>query len=212
MIGEILANADDHSSIDQWFVYGSFSLNQDIHTSQLSSSGELNLIFLNFGNSIYQGFENCKHENHEMYQTMEMLYQKVINTNQLAQTFSKEGMFSLYALQEGFSRLLHEDCSRGIGTMTFIRSFLDLGYNSKDNNSILYILSGKTLIKCNSKFKPFKHKDRYYLSLNDSQTLQEPPSEDCLVKLDEHFPGTLLLTKLFLHEDHLKKLANGKNN
>lgn len=211
MIGEILANADDHSSIDKWFVYGSFSVNlvsSDALDEEEFNTGELNLIFLNFGDSIYEGFEKTKNLNTQMYNNMDQLYMQVISNHKLERTFSREGMFSLYGLQEGFSRLLHEDKSRGIGTMTFIRSFLQLGYNNQQFESILYILSGKTLIKCNDKFRPFHENNRYYLSLNDNKSLKEPPSKKCLINLEEHFPGTLLMTKLFLNRDHLKSSIN----
>jgi len=211
MIGEILANADDHSLIDKWYVYGSFSLrseNPEITPDGNFELGELNLIFLNFGNSIYKGFEDSKDLNPAMYADMDELYKNVINSRKLHQNFSREGMFTLYGLQEGFSRLLHKDRSRGIGTMTFIRSFLELGYNSDEYKSILYILSGNTLIKCSDKYKPFFHEDRYYLSLNKENTLTKPPSNESLFKLNESFPGTLLMTKLFLNKNHLKSNAN----
>ncbi|MCB0534955.1 MAG: hypothetical protein KDD14_22310 [Saprospiraceae bacterium] len=209
MIGEILANADDHSSIDTWYANGSFSIsNSNEDDSEAMHLGELNLIFLNFGESIYQGIEASSHLNSKMTSEMNALYEQTINTQTLRERFSKETMTTLYALQEGYSRLLYEDQSRGAGTMTFIRAFLDLGYDSLEQVSTLYILSGKSLIKCTPDLKPFLIENRYYLSLNSQKDMTHPPSETNALTLDEYFPGTLLVTSIFLNKEHLKSMAN----
>lgn len=211
MIGEILANADDHSLVDSWYVYGSFSVISDSKEDDKSFElGELNLIFLNFGNSFFEGFESTKELNKIMYSDMERLYSKVINTSKLKKAFNKESMFTLYGLQEGFSSLLHTDKSRGIGTMTFIRSFMELGYNSNEYKSILYILSGRSLIKCTKNYKPIFKNGRYYLPLNVENDLTLPPSNNNVRCFKENFPGTLLLTKIYLDKNHLKEITDGK--
>jgi hypothetical protein len=200
MIGEILANADDHSSIDKWYVYGSLT----IHSEEIENPvGELNLIFLNFGPSFFEGFHETRHENENMYDDMLDMYKMVIQDNGLSSTYSLESMITLYGLQEGYSRLLHIDKSRGTGTMTFIRACLDLGMISDKYKSELYLLTGKTLIKCDQKHAPYRDENRYYLSLNAEETLGLPPDASNIVSMKGTFPGTILLTKTFLDKTHL---------
>lgn len=202
LIGEILNNGEDHSKIENWFVYGSL-MQKDINKSE-EPIGELNLVFLSFGESIYEGFEATKDLNKEMYGQMESLYTFVEQNNKM-NGFTKENMMTLYGLQEGYSRLKHERESRGTGTMTFIRAFMDLGsFNHKKYKSELFLHSGCTLIICDTEHKPFELNDRYYLSLNSDKNLASLPSDKHLINLDEKFPGTILSVKIYLNQKHFK--------
>lgn len=207
MIGEILANADDHSSINSWFVYGSYTI-EDISKVKHDRVGELNLIFLNFGDSIYEGFEKSKQEIVQSYSEMEAIYEQTINTRKLRKQFPFDSMVTLYGLQEGYSRLLHINESRGAGTMTTIKAFLDLGFSDAEHDSMLYILSGRSLLKCTKKYTPFYLDNRFYLSLNEDNDLGKPPDDKNVITLNDSFPGTMLLAKLYLKNEHLTKTAN----
>lgn len=204
LIGEILNNAEDHSKIDNWYVYGSLMENSNDNDTLRTS--ELNLVFLNFGDSIYEGFENTRKENFKTFNEMNKLYQSLTHSpklNKLYRRFSKENLFTLFGLQEGYSRLKFESESRGTGTMSFIRAFIDLGdYCYHSYKPGLFILSGHTLVKCDQKYKPFQRGERYFLSLNDEQDLTKPPSKNHLLNLEEYFPGTVLLTKIYLNKNH----------
>lgn len=210
LISEILNNAEDHSIFDRWYVYANlFETKRD--STNLEIVSEINLAFLNFGNSIFEGFEETKIQNHKVYNEMDSLY-KIIYDTYRGKRFSKENLFTLYALQEGNSRLKYEKESRGTGTMKFINSFLSLGdYEDKDKNYLphLLIYSGATMLKCDNKYKPFLIENSFYLSLNDSNDMTIPPESSHLRSLDSRFPGTLLIGKLYLNEDHLKnKIEN----
>lgn len=195
LIGEILANADDHSSIKTWYVYVSYIID-DISKVRKDRIGELNLLFLNFGDSIFEGFEKSRHKIAQSYSEMEQLYDHAITSKGLCEKFPFDSMVTLYALQEGYSRLLHESESRGIGTMTTVKSFLDLGFTDELHDSMLYFLSGRSLLKCTKKYAPFNHENRYYLSLNNENDLMKPPDENNVITLKDSFPGTILLSKI----------------
>lgn len=214
MLSEILNNAEDHSISDNWYVFG--NLFETTKTKEYPEIiGEINLAIVNFGISIYDGFEYTKEKNKETYEEMELLYNHILKIKK-SNYLSKENLFTLYALQEGKSRLKYERKSRGTGTMKFIQSFLGLGdYEDKKNGFTprLIIYSGSTFLKCDNKYRPYVSKGVNYISLNKENDLLLPPSESHLNTLDRRFPGTLLVVKIYLNENHLKTKIenNGKN-
>lgn len=207
LISEILNNAEDHSLFDKW--YGFANLFETKRTSLDNNEivGEINLAFLNFGYSIHEGFEETKTENHKVYGEMNSLSDSIINTAK-GKKFTKENLFTLYALQEGNSRLKFSEDSRGTGTMKFINSFLNLGdYQNaaKGFNPHLLIYSGSTMLICDNTYKPFSIEGAFYLSLNVENDMTKAPESTHLKTLKNRFPGTLLIGKIYLNEDHLKK-------
>jgi hypothetical protein len=210
LISEILNNAEDHSPFNTWYAFGNlFETNPKSQPSNVV--GEINLAFLNFGYSIYDGFELTQEDNFEVYSDMEKMHHIVKHNSLFTNKLTKENLFTLYALQEGFSRLRYLKESRGTGTMKFITSFLELGdYQDvkKDFIPRLLIYSGNTCLKCDNKFKPFCIDDVYYLSLNSEGKLTLPPENSHLFDLDYRFPGTLLIVKIYLNKNHLN-VKNG---
>lgn len=213
IISEILNNAEDHSIFDNWFAFANlFESNKQNHAGK--SVGEVNLAFMNFGYSIFEGFEESKKENYQTYSEMEALYNEVSKLRG-GSDFTKENYFTLYALQEGYSRLKYREPSRGTGTMTFIRSFLNIGdYEDveKGISPCLTIYSGSTKLKCDNQFKPYHVGQEYFLSLNAENDLGKPPSKSHLTSLDLRFPGTLIVVKIYLNEAHLRKKIESNGN
>lgn len=214
LVSEILNNAEDHSLFNTWYAYGNLfeSKKKDDSTDIV---GEINLAVLNFGYSINDGFEGTKENNHEVYSDMEKLYQELISQHGNKFSFNKEQMFTLFALQDGFSRLKYIEESRGTGTIKFIRSFLNLGdYEDKTRGFVphLHIYSGNTLIKCDNLYKPFAIDNVYYLSLNSENDLRKPPEKSHLCVLPNRFPGTFLVVKIYLNHKHLKQKFNPNGN
>ena len=210
IISETLNNAEDHSPFDKWYSFGNFFMSTN---KSKQTIGEVNLAFMNFGYSIYDGIEETKNFNPRQYEALDDLYKKVSSKDRLGR-FSKENMFTLYALQEGISRLKHEDKSRGTGTMTFIRSFQKLGdfqAIKKEHAHRLLLFTGKTMVRCDNKFRPFKKDDRFFISLNEQNDLGALPEKSHLKGLKIKFPGTLLIVKMVLNKEHLHdKIDNGE--
>jgi hypothetical protein len=210
MIGEILNNAEDHGIFNNYFVTANYHIikNPDIK----NNVGILFLSFLNFGPSIYDGIENNKEENREMYNRLEDEFLRLNDKH-----FTKENIFTLYALQDGVSRLKYQNSSRGSGTMTFINSFYDIGDYENGTNSItphLSIFSGKTHVFCTKDYRPYTTTNgNSIISLNDSNDLRKPPNKNNLKLLTEKFPGTILTFKFCLNRHHIEqKLANNGSN
>jgi len=210
LLSEILGNGEDHSPFDTYYA----TANSFIEAKIIKESGvvgEVNLSVMNFGYSIYEGLEETKVVNHTNYGQIEAFYNKVFPLIG-RQTISKENLYTLYALQEGISRLKFEDQSRGHGTMKFINSFFALGDFEDDERHYhpeLSIISGSTQVICNNKYRPFSVDEQNFLSLNPENDLLKPPDPSNLKNLKTPFPGTLLIVKMYLHNEHLRKKFDG---
>jgi hypothetical protein len=212
MIGEILNNAEDHSPLNTYYVTANYYVDKGDSNDNKENVGVLNLSFMNFGYSIYEGLEQTKNENSDVYSFLDGVYSELGRV-----PFSKENLFTLYALQDGVSRLKFQDLSRGTGTMTFINCFYSIGdYENVDRelSPQLSILSGSTQLLCNNRYRPFQSNDgSFSLSLNSENDLTKPPDKRNVLSLKYKFPGTILSVRFCLNEAHIqKKLESNGNN
>jgi len=209
IISEVLNNAEDHSEFDTWYVSGNiFQSDKDETDDDGEIISEINLAFLNFGYSIYEGFEKTKYDNQSTYREMNKLYSMTKNNMSSGSMFSKEEMFTLYALQEGISRLNYQKEDRGTGTMKILKSFINLGDYVDTKRKIepsLLIYSGNVFLKCDHKFRPQSRDGLDILALNEENDLSLPPVNSNLKKLKNPFPGTFLVVKLYLSKSNLER-------
>lgn len=211
LVSEILNNAEDHSiKNSEWFVNG-ISFLEKQHGQKVV---ELNLSIINFGLSMYEGFEDTKIKNIENYSIVKKKYEKHRELFTATNKFEKESLYVLYMLNEGISRLKFEEESRGNGTMQFLEAFILLGSfgsSNPDFNSQLNIISGHTVLTCDNEFKPYVEGDFRKLSLNKEKKLSLLPNKEYLRYNKEYFPGTILECKIYLNEDYFNEvLNNGK--
>ena len=210
MIGEILSNAEDHSPFSTYYVTANYT---QFNSNEIENNvGELNLSFLNFGYSIYEGFCETKEENKDLFDVLD----DACSIIRMKAAFSEDNLFTLFALQDGVSRLKFSNASRGTGTMKFINCFFSFGdyqNNDRKQSPTLSILSGKTQLICDNKYQPFEKDNMYYVSLNDENDLSLPPNKSHLKDLRYKFPGTILSVKAYLNKDHIsKKITVNENN
>ncbi|WP_183568750.1 hypothetical protein [Mucilaginibacter sp. SP1R1] len=208
IIAEVLSNAEDHSGQPDWYLTANFSKEM----SQIGEEdvGELNIVIMNFGNSIYEAFLETKEKNNEMYVAVKNYVTSMINNHDFS--FNEEQLYTLATMQEQTSRLKFERQSRGTGTIKFINSFLELGdFEDKAKNYVpnLSIYTGKVHLVCDNQFKPRLKDNIYYLSLNPENDLAVPPRASHLKKLKSKFPGTLLSLKLYLNKKHFDNKYGG---
>ena len=214
LVSEVLNNAEDHSPFNTYYATANLlgELKKDDNDNVV---GEMNLSFLNFGFSFFEGFEESKVNNTQIYQQMEMLCNQV-NVGFFSSPFTKENLFTLYALQDGISRLKYAEESRGNGSMKFITSFFSFGDyedESKHYHPNLSILTGGTQLICDNRYKPFQDENGvYFISLNIENDLSLLPDKNNLKQLRSHFPGTLLTTRIYLNKEHLKKKIGNNGN
>lgn len=214
LIGEVLGNAEDHSAEKSfWHVLGVSFLEKQSGTDVV----ELNLCIANTGFSMYEGFEETKHQNIENYMKCQQLYDEHSQKFTAKHNFERENLFTLYLLNDGISRLKFQDSSRGNGTTRFLQAFITLGLFGQQNkkfNSQLTIASGHTTLKCDNAVGPYKNGTALCLSLNLDKDIRELPSPDYLKYYKSYFPGTFFEIQIFLNEEFFKqKLAiNNEDN
>jgi len=206
MVGEILSNAEDHSlKKSEWFVDGVSFLHEEADNEVI----EFNLVIINYGDSMYEGFELTKGDNHLLYDKLDSLYKKHCNLFSLINSFERESLFVLYMLNEGISRIKFLESSRGNGTMNFIKSFIELGKFCNEDSKYkpeLNIVSGHTVLTCTEEYAPFKDWNHYRLTLNSSQSFEDLPDSSVLKYFKgASFPGTILDCKIFLNKRDLEK-------
>lgn len=209
IIGEILINAEEHSTTKYRFSIGYFKeeVNSDEH------SGIFRLIILNFGKTIYEKFKDPECPNKDIVTKMEELSKSYTKRNLLFQRkFEEESLWTLYALQEGVTSVSATDYKRGNGSIRFIESFFNLKDNKEvDDISKMHIMSGKTCIvfdgtyeiktKTNSDNEEFK-----VMTFNDTSNIEDKPNNDFVYSTDYYFPGTLISAKILLNEDDVKQI------
>lgn len=210
VIGEVMQNADDHSDTTNRYSIGYFERTK----TDDSDYGVFNLGILNFGNTIYETFKKPKDEivNKVVVSQMEDLSKKYTNRNFFRQAkFEEETLWTLYALQDGVTRML--DWKRGNGAIRFIESFFSLkGNDEADNVSKMVITSGHTRIIFDGEYKIVPKQrglgnDVYkMMTFNDSGDIEELPDSK-YVKYEEHyFPGTLISAKIRIDYENTENL------
>ena len=209
-VTEVLNNAEDHSlAKSEWFVDG-ICFNETQHDTNII---ELNLAIMNIGSSMYEGFEETKELNTENYARVQKIYDYHKKQFTLSYRIEKEALFMLYMLNDGVSRLKYMDGSRGNGTMSFIEAFLALGNYGEINKNFepcLHIISGHSVITCDSQYAPYVHDSMHILSLNKERDIRKLPDKNYLQYNHEYLPGTILECKIYLNKEHIINSINNE--
>ena len=205
IIGEVLANAEEHSTTRRRYLIGYFKLNKD----QVDSLGTFNLVVFNFGDTIYEKFKDPACQNQETVNQMRSLSTIYTERGFFArflgkQRFEEESLWTLYALQQGVTR--YKDWERGNGTMEFIESFFALkGDNLYDDTSRLTLFSGNTRIIFDGSYAPKTSirvnsdgiaEEVKVMTFNRSGDIREQPDPRFVNFANEFFPGTMISAKI----------------
>lgn len=209
VIGETIINAEEHSSLHYRYLIGYFEeWNEgDKHY------GLLNLVIMNFGQTIYEKFKHPLPEmriNEKCVNQMKKLSDEYKSKNKFRRHFTEETLWTLYSLQGGVSCIPPDVRLRGNGTIQFINSFFKLkGNENVDNVSCMYLLSGNTRIDFDGTYKLHKvqaengdYKD--IISFNKSGLLSEEPDRKYVRSVSSYFPGTAIFAKLLINDDDIR--------
>lgn len=209
VIGEIISNAEEHSSLHNRYLIGYM----DESRQSDSHYGMLNLVMMNSGNTIYEKFKYPSPEeefNVECLCQMKSLSDKFKKKSLFRpNAFTEENLWTLYTLQGGVSSIPPTTRKRGNGTIEFIDSFFKLkGSNDVDNVSCMSIISGNTRIDFDGTYRINKIQDSDghlvgVMSFNHSGSLEEMPDPKYVYHIKNYFPGTIICAKLLINEDDL---------
>lgn len=201
VIGEVLINAEEHSTTNRRYSIGYFQekIVKEEHV------GVFNLVIMNFGSTIYEKFKDPECGNQEVVNQMNELSSKYTQNGFFTTAkFEEETLWTLYALQEGVTS--HKDWKRGNGSICFIDSFFKLNSIEQSDNfdSVMIIKSGHTQILFNGKYKiTEKNKDGIIfkmMTFNENGEIENKPDSNYVKHTDNYFPGTMITAKIVLKE------------
>jgi len=203
VIGEVLINAEEHSTMGGRYSVGQFVKNPN------GKSGLFKLLIFNFGETIYEKFKSKDCPNKTVVKRMSDLSENYTRSGIFKSSiFEEETLWTLYALQEGITSFA--DWKRGNGSIRFIESFFNIKGNQQvDQTSRLNILSGSTRIlfdgshrikekvKMGEKFK--------VMTFNKSGEIENPPDQNYVTFADFYFPGTMISANIQIDENDIFK-------
>lgn len=211
VIGEMLINAEEHSSTKYRFSIGYFK-EENIDGKHF---GIFRLVILNFGNTIYEKFKSEDCPNKEIKIKMRELSQSYTRRDLFyRRKFEEESLWTLYALQEGVTSVSPKEYKRGNGSIRFIESFFNIkGSQDADSVSNMTMISGNTKIvfdgTYNIQLKTNENNETFrVMTFNESGNIEDQPDSKFVFQEKEYFPGTLISAKILLNEDDLEQLKN----
>jgi len=206
VVGEILINAEEHSTFHHRFSMAFFR-EQNVNGKHF---GMFRFVILNFGGTIYEKFsknDQCPPEVIARMKTLSQQYtrHKFFKENE----FEEETLWTLYALQQGVTSVPGR--RRGSGTIQFIRSFFNIkGSLEADNVSKMVILSGNTEIIFDGKYgitERYDGKNRFnMMTFNESGNIEDVPDKEYVHHSKFFFPGTIITANILLNDNDVKEL------
>ena len=206
VVGEILINAEEHSTFRHRFSMAFFR-EQNVDGRHF---GLFRFVILNFGATIYEKFSNNEECPPEIIARMRALSQRYTKFNFFKENeFEEETLWTLYALQQGVTSVPGK--RRGSGTIQFIRSFFNIkGSLDVDNVSKMVILSGNTEIIFDGKYgitERIEGNNRFnMMTFNDSGSIEDMPDKDYVKHSKHFFPGTIITASILLNDDDVQEL------
>lgn len=206
--GEIIGNAEDHSGMHHWYIYGYL----DKATTELTCE----VVIINFGKSFAQTFEELP-KNHYAYKQVEPYVLLHLAVNYFNPKWTKQDLLTLAALQGNISSKNDSDKStRGQGTVELIEFFQKVYKectNGNKNGAKMAIVSGNTRIFLDGTYemKP-DSKGRKRLALNASNDLTQKPNPSAITNMGNiFFPGTIIAISFPMAATQTESLDNKKS-
>lgn len=199
VIGEILINAEEHSSTKSRYSIGYFE-EKDIDGKHI---GFFQLVIMNIGRTIYEKFHDQDCPNKKIVEKMRILSDKYTKKHFWQRnTFEEESLWTLYSLQDGVTSISPELYQhRGNGSCRFIESFFNLRTNKDDNGlSKMTLQSGKTNIIFDGKYNTcdrIVNGDKYkVMTFNESGDIEDKPDTQYVKTTEYYFPGTFICANI----------------
>lgn len=198
VVGEVMANAEEHSNFRYRYAIGYF-----VKPTQINNNlGVFKLSIFNFGQTIYESFSISDNVNLEIVNEMAELSSKYTKSGYFKKAkYEEETLWTLYSLQEGVTSI--KDWKRGKGTIRFIDRFFKLkGNDLNDNSSMLTLISGNSKIIFDGTYplmevvKGTNKKPMQVMTFNESGKISEIPNNKYVTFAPQTFPGTLITAKI----------------
>ena len=208
LISEAIDNAEQHSYYrGEWYSASYFF--EDLEKNSEEGVAEVQLHIFNLGDSIFKSFQREEKQNSKMINVLDGICSII---NKKSSHFEKSNLYTLLALNQGVSSLHFTDESRGTGTIKLLDSFFEIGdYEDKGRGlePLMLIVSGDTMVKIDNKYKHYKSESgKINVSLNDTQSVYDPPKKSHLQGVKSELIGTLFSIRIYINKTNfLKKIA-----
>lgn len=217
LLGEVLGNCEIHGGEHAtWYTQGHYEDNCN------KNYGEMQLLFLNLGDTIYQGLKY--NSSKETKKRLEFYLEK--HNPFFSKEWSEEMACTVFALQEGISRLRDKDVEgyngRGTGTVTLIETLNLIGRCDDGQLPEMTIISGRTYIKFagqyNMNMKVFRNDpafgngEKRIIAFNKENNIYKPADHGVVRQLKENFPGTVISLRIYLDNRYIMKAEGGSLN
>lgn len=205
LVSEVVGNAEDHAGRDDWWIGGYMRVPED------SNTGDCHIVIFNLGRTIYQSMQDID-EGSPVRRDIERLVNKHKKMSFFNPNYQEEQLWTLYALQQGVSRLREIAIDRGQGTADMIRFFQSLGKTSQDGvEPKMCVVSGSSFILFNEDYEMRRERrngeERSIIAFNSSNDLNQRPDKRNVRCLKRFFPGTLISLRFYFDRDHLDNLS-----
>ncbi len=215
VVGEVMANAEEHSDFRFRYAIGYFYKPSPLN----NFVADFRLVIFNFGQTIYQSFKRHENDNREVIQRMKQLSSAYTKSGLFRPAiFEEESLWTLYSLQEGVTSV--KDWRRGKGTIRFIDRFFKLRDNSTNANATrMHLISGHTHIIFDGAYPLIEvtrgvvNRKYQMMTFNTTGNIEELPDDKYVKFVSTSFPGTIIAAKISLTGNNLEKtLENVSNN
>ena len=208
ILGEVISNCEIHGGESAtWYTQGHYQIKDD------NSFGEMQMLFLNLGETIYEGLKDdvSKETKNKVRHILKR------QAGNMHPDWDEEMVLTVFALQEGISRLRDSNIEgyegRGSGTVSMIEMFNDIGKCERGLKPQMTIISGKTQIKFTDTYKmkrvrferdaAFGTGDKRIIAFNKENYIYAPPDRNNVIKMSEYFPGTVISLKFYLDNRYI---------
>lgn len=211
VIGEILINAEEHSTTKYRFSIGYFHE----HKVDGNHFGVFKLVILNLGKTIYEKFKDPECPNQGIVAKMKKLSEQYTRRSFFRPSaFEEETLWTLYALQEGVTSVDPERFKkRGNGSIQFIESFFNMKGKAKvaDRDSKMTILSGNTNITFDGTYNistgQVGGEEFKFMTFNTTRNIEDRPDTKYVKFVDNYFPGTIISANILFNEEVTEEVA-----
>lgn len=210
ILGEVINNCEIHGGTQStWYTQGHYqSMGKD-------SYGEMQLLFLNLGNTIYEGLKYASSEETKK-RLMHILKQQ---KSYMSSEWNEEMVGTVFALQQGISRLRDQQVdgyqARGTGTVRLIEQMQAIGESDTGLKPKMTVISGNTYIDFEETYKMhgvqfendpvFGDGVKKILAFNRKNDIYKPADPERVKKLRERFPGTVISLRFYLDSRYIRK-------
>ena len=213
LVGEVLTNAEEHSGTTDWWIAAYLRQPKD------AQYGDCHITIFNFGDTLADSLQKLPTNSRLRKEMDDLVRMHTKRSFFRRRRWTQDDLWTLYALQEGVSRLNVEEGAlgnRGLGTIAMIEMFQALGQVLQGaDRPMMCVLSGNTHILFDGTFrlapKPSGDgEERRIIAFNDTNDLGRPPDGGYVRHLKRRFPGTLISLRFYIDPEYLEK-ATGQH-